>query len=169
MYLSNSKRFLFIAIPKTGCSSILYALSSDKTINDKSSNANTNEYFLVCKGADSIMLDLCDINQTDRFNTTKEIDAFARKGLRTLCVTRKSLTEGQVNEWLNKYNSVKASIEDHDAKVDAVAAEIERDLELLGVTALEDRLQTGVPELINDFLDVGITVWMLTGDKGETA
>ena len=132
-------------------------------------NANTNEYFLVCKGADSIMLDLCDINQTDRFNTTKEIDAFARKGLRTLCVTRKSLTEGQVNEWLNKYNSAKASIEDHDAKVDAVAAEIERDLELLGVTALEDRLQTGVPELINDFLDVGITVWMLTGDKEETA
>ena len=60
-------------------------------------------------------------------------------------------------------------MEGREDKVEAVSDEIERDLQLLGATAIEDRLQDGVPEVIADLKVAGIKIWVATGDKMETA
>jgi phospholipid-translocating ATPase len=61
------------------------------------------------------------------------------------------------------------ALDDRDAKIEDVSSEIERDLRLLGATAIEDRLQDGVPECIADLKLAGIKIWVATGDKLETA
>jgi phospholipid-translocating ATPase len=60
-------------------------------------------------------------------------------------------------------------LDDREDKVEAVCDEIERELRLLGATAIEDRLQDGVPETIADLKIAGIKIWVATGDKLETA
>src|SRR5690606_28439877 len=62
-----------------------------------------------------------------------------------------------------------SALEGREEKVAAVAKEIEKDLKILGCTAIEDRLQEGVPEAIDYLLKAGLQVWVLTGDKTETA
>ena len=62
-----------------------------------------------------------------------------------------------------------AAMDDREAKIDALSDEIEQDLRLLGATAIEDRLQDGVPETIADLKRAGIKIWVATGDKLETA
>jgi magnesium-transporting ATPase (P-type) len=47
--------------------------------------------------------------------------------------------------------------------------EIEKNLEVMGVTAIEDKLQDGVPETLSALREAGVKVWMLTGDKVDTA
>lgn len=71
--------------------------------------------------------------------------------------------------WSERYRAATLTIEDHDAKVEAISDEVEQDLRLLGATAIEDRLQDGVPETIADLKRAGIKVWVATGDKLETA
>jgi len=61
------------------------------------------------------------------------------------------------------------AIEDREGKIEAVSDEMERNLRLLGATAIEDRLQDGVPEAIADLKRAGIKIWVATGDKLETA
>lgn len=72
-------------------------------------------------------------------------------------------------EWSAKYNEASVSLDNREEKIDAVCEELERDLRLLGATAIEDRLQDGVPETIADLKEAGIKVWVATGDKLETA
>ena len=60
-------------------------------------------------------------------------------------------------------------MDDRETKIETVSDELERDLRLLGATAIEDRLQDGVPETIADLKRAGIKVWVATGDKLETA
>lgn len=60
-------------------------------------------------------------------------------------------------------------MEEREERVDTVSAEIEHDLRLLGATAIEDKLQDGVPDTIADLKRAGIKIWVLTGDKLETA
>ena len=61
------------------------------------------------------------------------------------------------------------NLENNEKKQQSLESEIETGFELLGVTALEDKLQEGVPEILQDIKDAGISVWMLTGDILETA
>lgn len=68
-----------------------------------------------------------------------------------------------------RYQEATVALEDREEKIEAVSAEIEHDLRLLGATAIEDRLQDGVPETIADLKAAGIKVWVATGDKLETA
>jgi len=68
-----------------------------------------------------------------------------------------------------RYNEATIALENREEKIEAVSGEIERDLRLLGATAIEDRLQDGVPETIADLKTAGIKVWVATGDKLETA
>jgi len=68
-----------------------------------------------------------------------------------------------------RYNEAIVSLEDREEKIAAASGEIERDLRLLGATAIEDRLQDGVPETIADLKAAGIKVWVATGDRLETA
>lgn len=79
------------------------------------------------------------------------------------------MTEEYYAEWNKRHEAAAASIDDREAKLEEVSDEIERELQLLGGTAIEDRLQDGVPEAIKLLLDGGVKLWVLTGDRVETA
>ncbi|KAJ3214767.1 hypothetical protein HDU67_001212 [Dinochytrium kinnereticum] len=79
------------------------------------------------------------------------------------------LPEGVYSEWSKKYHEAAISLSDREEKIDAVAEEIEQNMLLIGATAIEDKLQDGVPECIERLSRAGIKLWVLTGDKMETA
>lgn len=90
-------------------------------------------------------------------------------GLRTLCVAKRELTEEYYTEWNRRHEIAAASLDNREMKLEEVSDEIERELQLLGGTAIEDRLQDGVPDAIQLLADAGIKLWVLTGDRVETA
>lgn len=124
---------------------------------------------LFCKGADSVILDL--LSPTDRFKavTMQHLDTFANEGLRTLCLAAKELTEDEWAVWNRGQEEAKTAVHNREQLTAASAALIEQNLTLLGATAIEDKLQDGVPETIQQLYKANIKVWMLTGDKQETA
>ncbi|KAI0019903.1 phospholipid-translocating P-type ATPase [Xylariomycetidae sp. FL0641] len=126
---------------------------------------------LFCKGADSIIYSrLKRGEQAELRKTTAEhLEMFAREGLRTLCIAERTLTEEQYLEWRTEHDKAATALQDRDEKLEEVADKIERDLTLLGGTAIEDRLQDGVPDTIELLGHAGIKLWVLTGDKVETA
>jgi phospholipid-translocating P-type ATPase (flippase) len=130
---------------------------------------SSNEYFLMCKGADSTMLPLCTLDAHPRKIIDKNLLDLACMGLRTLCIAHKKLDADIAQAWLADYKSAAAALQNRAERLAAVAAEIEQNMTLLGVTAIEDRLQDEVPEVIADLAKAGIILWMLTGDKEETA
>lgn len=101
--------------------------------------------------------------------TLQHIEEFSTEGLRTLMYSFKWLDEKEYETWADKYASAKTALTDRAALVEEVGGEIEYDLELLGATAIEDKLQDGVSEAIEKLRRAGIKLWMLTGDKRETA
>ena len=102
-------------------------------------------------------------------DVTRHLAHFASLGLRTLVLAKKTLTDAKAVEWLERYKAAATAMSNRDAELAAVASEIERNLDLVGATAVEDKLQEGVPETISMLQRAKIKVWMLTGDKQETA
>ncbi|KQJ98120.1 hypothetical protein BRADI_3g35000v3 [Brachypodium distachyon] len=128
--------------------------------------------FLFCKGADSVILERLskDNEKSCVANTKQHIEVYSEAGLRTLALAYRELTEDDYAAWNEEYSSAKNSVHtDHDAAVEKASENIEKDLVLLGATAVEDRLQKGVPECIHKLAQAGIKIWILTGDKLETA
>ncbi|QID87298.1 drs2 neo1 protein [Saccharomyces pastorianus] len=101
--------------------------------------------------------------------TLQAIDEFSTEGLRTLVYGYKWIDIGNYENWNKRYHQAKTSLTDRKLKIDEIGAEIENGLSLLGVTAIEDKLQDGVSEAIEKIRRAGIKMWMLTGDKRETA
>ncbi|OQV06704.1 hypothetical protein CLAIMM_11242 isoform 3 [Cladophialophora immunda] len=99
----------------------------------------------------------------------QHIDDFATEGLRTLLYAYRYLTEDEYKTWKQVYLSATTSIVDRQEKIEHAAELLETKLELLGATAIEDKLQKGVPDAIDRLRRAGIKMWMLTGDKRETA
>ncbi|SMR53309.1 unnamed protein product [Zymoseptoria tritici ST99CH_3D1] len=99
----------------------------------------------------------------------EHIDAFASEGLRTLLFAHKYLEEGEYLAWKKVYAEATTSLVGREAKVEAVGEMIEGELGLLGASAIEDKLQRGVPETVERLRRANIRIWMLTGDKRETA
>ncbi|KAE8663598.1 Tir-nbs-lrr resistance protein, putative isoform 1 [Hibiscus syriacus] len=93
---------------------------------------------------------------------------FGSAGLRTLCLAYKVLAPDIYESWNEKFIQAKSS-RDREKKLDEVAELIEKDLILIGATAIEDKLQEGVPDCIETLSRAGIKIWVLTGDKMETA
>ena len=125
---------------------------------------------LYIKGADSTIYERLASGQDDMIlKTTEHLNAFASEGLRTLCLAYRLVPEEEYQRWLKEYQVAETKITDREKALDDVADQIERDLTLLGATAIEDRLQDGVPECIARLARGGIKIWMLTGDKMETA
>mmetsp|Transcript_11491 Transcript_11491/g.18844 ORF Transcript_11491/g.18844 Transcript_11491/m.18844 type:complete len:1109 (-) Transcript_11491:1128-4454(-) len=129
----------------------------------------SNKYFCMCKGADNIMYPLCRISEAEKDSVDKSLLELANYGLRTLIIAHKELSERDAQAWLTSYKAAQVSVKDREAQIAAVGAKLEVDMALLGITAIEDRLQDEVPEVIADLTTAGIIVWMLTGDKLETA
>ena len=130
-----------------------------------------NRIVLFCKGADSIIYSR--LKRSEQIELRKEtadhLEMFAREGLRTLCIAQKELSEQEYMEWNEEHDAAAAAVSDREEKLDKVSDIIERDLTLLGGTAIEDRLQDGVPDTISLLGRAGIKLWVLTGDKVETA
>ncbi|PKK71379.1 phospholipid-translocating P-type ATPase [Rhizophagus irregularis] len=125
---------------------------------------------LYCKGADNIIIERLAKGQ-EKFveATARDIEDFSNDGLRTLTLAYRELSETRYKSWLKEYQAAASSLTDRSEKIDKVSEKIEKELILLGATAIEDKLQVGVPDCIASLRKAGIKVWVLTGDKLETA
>jgi len=127
---------------------------------------------LYTKGADSIMLERMDDDVDNAYLmmiSNQHIHQFSTEGLRTLVLAKKTLEKEAYKKWAQKYEIAKAKISGRDEAMEALQSEIEVDLKIVGVSAVEDKLQDEVGLTIAKFKEAGIKVWMLTGDKVETA
>lgn len=126
---------------------------------------------LYCKGADSVIYERLAENHdlALKEKTSKDMEAFANSGLRTLCIAYRLMSDEEYLEWSRVYDAAASSIKDRDEEIDKANALVEHSLHVLGATALEDKLQEGVPEAIEMLHAAGIKLWILTGDKVQTA
>lgn len=124
------------------------------------------EIWFFQKGADTVMSSI--VAPSDWLD--EETANMAREGLRTLVIGRKRLSSQQYAEFSAHYTQASVSLQSRDtAMADVVKKFLETDLELLGVTGVEDRLQKDVKPSLELLRNAGIKIWMLTGDKVETA
>ncbi|KAL3879260.1 hypothetical protein ACJMK2_031562 [Sinanodonta woodiana] len=135
-----------------------------------------DDIILYTKGADAAVLSVLNkkykvdeemkqiVQQTEEY-----ITSYAMQGLRTLCMGKKTLRVGEYDDWCKKYKNAETAMEGREEKMLACICDLEKDLDLLGATGIEDKLQDGVPETIFKLRQAGIKVWVLTGDKQETA
>ncbi|KAJ4973240.1 hypothetical protein NE237_006414 [Protea cynaroides] len=130
-----------------------------------------NQLLLFSKGADSVMFErLSKDGQIFAVETKDHISKYAAAGLRTLVIAYRELGEEEYRIWEEEFLKAKTSLSGvHDELVYAAVDKIERDLILLGATAVEDKLQKGVPQCIEKLSQAGVKIWVLTGDKMETA
>ncbi|XP_004683992.1 PREDICTED: phospholipid-transporting ATPase IC [Condylura cristata] len=124
---------------------------------------------LYCKGADTVIYERLHAMNPSMQETQDALDVFASETLRTLCLCYKEIEEKEFAEWNKKFMAASVALTDRDEALDKVYEEIEKDLILLGATAIEDKLQDGVPETISKLAKADIKIWVLTGDKKETA
>lgn len=125
---------------------------------------------LYCKGADTVIYERLAANGNKYAAVTRRhLESYGADGLRTLCLAYADLDPNFYEEWNEKFIAAKSSLRDREKKLDEVAELIEKDLILLGATAIEDKLQEGVPQCIETLRHAGIKIWVLTGDKLETA
>ncbi|KAK4152472.1 hypothetical protein C8A00DRAFT_34827 [Chaetomidium leptoderma] len=99
----------------------------------------------------------------------RHVDDFATEGLRTLMFAYRYLDEEDYRKWKVVYLQATTSLVKRQERIEDAAELIEQEFDLAGATAIEDKLQQGVPETIDKLRRANIKVWMLTGDKRETA
>ncbi|XP_051166407.1 phospholipid-transporting ATPase VD isoform X1 [Leptopilina boulardi] len=132
----------------------------------------TGEIVLYSKGADSTVLPSLSSTDEDTSSMTKirqQLNSYARQGLRTLVMARRTLGAQEFETWRQRHQEAELSTENRDRRVRDSYSLLESHLTLLGVTGIEDKLQAGVPETMEALVSAGIVVWVLTGDKPETA
>ncbi|XP_010542417.1 PREDICTED: phospholipid-transporting ATPase 6 [Tarenaya hassleriana] len=129
------------------------------------------QILLLCKGADSIIFDrLAKKGKTYLGATTKHLNEYGEAGLRTLALAYKNLGEAEYSAWNSEFLKARTYVgADRDAMLEKVSDVMERELTLVGATAVEDKLQKGVPQCIDKLAQAGLKIWVLTGDKMETA
>ena len=122
------------------------------------------------KGADTVILERLGKENSVVDATMHHLEDYATEGLRTLCLAMREVPENEYREWQQIYDRAAATVGGNRAEeLDKAAEIIEKDLYFLGATAIEDRLQDGVPETISTLQTAGIKIWVLTGDRQETA
>ncbi|XP_011920693.1 PREDICTED: probable phospholipid-transporting ATPase IM isoform X2 [Cercocebus atys] len=125
---------------------------------------------LYSKGADTILFEkLHPSNEVLLSLTSDHLSEFAGEGLRTLAIAHRDLDDKYFKEWHKMLEDANAATEERDERIAGLYEEIERDLMLLGATAVEDKLQEGVIETVTSLSLANIKIWVLTGDKQETA
>ncbi|XP_012160647.1 phospholipid-transporting ATPase ID isoform X2 [Ceratitis capitata] len=129
-----------------------------------------DDIFLYCKGADNVIYDRLSSSQNDiKTRTQDHLNKFAGEGLRTLVLAERHLDEAYYMDWSQRQQVAAVSLDAREEKLNAMYEEIETELILVGVTAIEDKLQDGVPQTIANLQMAGLKIWVLTGDKQETA
>lgn len=139
----------------------------------------TGQVVVYTKGADSVLMDLTrtptalqsaqEVYSHIRLQTQKHLDSYAREGLRTLCIATKTMEEEEYEVWLKTQLLAESSIENREELLLRSAQALETNLTLLGATGILDRLQEEVSETIEALQRADIKIWILTGDKQETA
>ncbi|KAG8839620.1 hypothetical protein FS842_002022 [Serendipita sp. 407] len=124
---------------------------------------------LYCKGADTVIFERLSPNQPYTDATLVHLEDYATEGLRTLCIASREISEAEYKEWSAIYDKAAQTINGRGEALDQAAELIEKNMFLLGATAIEDKLQDGVPDAIHTLQMAGIKVWVLTGDRQETA
>lgn len=125
---------------------------------------------IYCKGADTVILERLAKNNQIVDATLQHLEDYATEGLRTLCLATREVPEQEFQQWQQIFDKAATTVGGNRAEeLDKAAEIIEHDLTLLGATAIEDRLQDGVPDTIATLQLAGIKVWVLTGDRQETA
>ncbi|PSK45221.1 hypothetical protein B9Z65_2361 [Elsinoe australis] len=130
------------------------------------SDSTPGDIYFFQKGADTVMTSIVAANDW----LDEETGNMAREGLRTLVIGRRSLSAQQYSTFMSEYNTASLSLSNRDASMARVVkSHLEHDLELLGVTGVEDKLQAQIKPSLELLRNAGIKIWMLTGDKVETA
>jgi phospholipid-translocating ATPase len=149
-----------------------------------------NSLLLLTKGADNVIFERLQPGADEmKRETENHLSEFANSGLRTLTLAYKTISGSskfliiffkslfsdiwqladEYAIWSERYREATIAQDDREGRIEAVSSELEQNLCLLGATAIEDRLQDGVPETIKDLKTAGIKIWVATGDKLETA
>lgn len=152
---SNSRKSLHIKQAKR------YSLDSPNKSNNQENQKSFDHFF----PHDKLLVN-------DEFiieKTLEHIEDFSIEGLRTLLYSFRWLDKEEYASWSKEYSEAKVALVDRCEKVEAVGQKIEHSFELIGASAIEDKLQDGVSEAIDKLRRAGIKMWMLTGDKRETA
>eukprot|EP01040_Poterioochromonas_malhamensis_P018454 gene18454-21559_t len=132
---------------------------------------------ILCKGADTVMAPRLKAGQDDLIDQTeRDMREFSIEGLRCLYIGYAVIKEKDFQRWNDEYSAVRTDLNQMEKKkkgepnrIEDLEDMIEQGLILIGATAIEDRLQDGVPECIAELAKAGINIWVLTGDKEETA
>ncbi|PVU87015.1 hypothetical protein BB560_006568 [Smittium megazygosporum] len=125
---------------------------------------------LYCKGADTVILERLKSGDPEAVETAvAHMEEFANEGLRTLCLSMRVIPEEEYQKWSSIYQKAATTLKNRQEELEKAAELIERDMTLLGATAIEDKLQDGVPKTISTLAQAGIKIWVLTGDRQETA
>lgn len=125
--------------------------------------------FIYIKGADTMILERLAGEQPYLDTVLKHLENYASDGLRTLCFAFRQLSEEEYQQWNEEYQKANTALTNRAGELERVGELIEKDFFLVGATAVEDKLQDGVPETIHILGEAGIRVWVLTGDRQETA
>lgn len=176
IFLGKERQTLRLSVPESEKPEVYELL----TVNEFSSarkrmsvvvrRESDGQLLLLAKGADSMMFERSRAGQEElKQQTDTALEEFANKGLRTLCLGGKELTAEFYADWSHRFHEASVSIQNREERMEALASELEKDFDLYGATAIEDKLQEGVPETIADLKRAGINVWVATGDKLETA
>lgn len=126
----------------------------------------TNEIVLYSKGADTAILSSLTPQDENSITTIKNrqyLQSYARQGLRTLVVAKKSLTAQEYDNWRQMHSEAELAMENREMRIKDSYTNLECHLTLLGATGIEDKLQAGVPETMGTLMAAGIVVWVLTG------
>ncbi|XP_069850049.1 phospholipid-transporting ATPase VB isoform X1 [Dipodomys merriami] len=184
--VSRTPEQVTVRLPQGTCLSfdLLYTLGFDavrKRMSVVVRHPLTGQIVVYTKGADSVIMDLLedpacatDVNEEKqlkkiRLRTQNHLDLYARDGLRTLCIAKKVVGEEDFWRWVSFRREAEASLDNRDELLMETAQHLENHLTLLGATGIEDRLQDGVPDTIAALREAGLHLWVLTGDKQETA
>ncbi|KAK8864519.1 hypothetical protein IAR55_001769 [Kwoniella newhampshirensis] len=124
---------------------------------------------LYTKGADTVIYERLAPDQPFSEPTLVHLEDYATEGLRTLCLAFRDVSEDEYAKWSTMYDHAASQMSGRAEALDKAAEVIEQNLQLLGATAIEDKLQEGVPDAIHTLQQAGIKIWVLTGDRQETA
>ena len=132
-------------------------------------NKQDNDQILFfAKGAESVMKSKLDQSEVDWMD--EEVENLAREGLRTLVFGKKVLTEDIYKEFCERYHSASVAMTNNRQELmESIRERLEQDMELIGISGVEDKLQQNVQSTLETLRNAHIKVWMLTGDKVETA
>ncbi|GAH03444.1 unnamed protein product, partial [marine sediment metagenome] len=127
--------------------------------------SDLSPYVFFLKGADMVMKEIVEENDW----VEEETDNMAREGLRTLIVAKRELSEDEFHRFNKEYLNAKMTIKNRAQNMLAVQESLETNLTLFGLTGVEDKLQDQIKETLESLRSANIKIWMLTGDKIETA